>query len=62
MSRTKKSKKGPGYEYWSKRPGSKKCTDPGKFGKKVNKRLERIEAKKSIDKNLDENFDDNQDD
>lgn len=46
MSRSKKGSKGPGYDYWSKRPGSKKFTSPGKFGKKVNKRLERIEDKK----------------
>jgi hypothetical protein len=46
MSRTKKGKKGPGHEYWSKRPGTKKAQDPGKYAKKINHRLERIEGKK----------------
>lgn len=48
MSRSKKKGKGPGSEYWSKRPGTKKANSPGKFAKKVNKRLERIESKKLV--------------
>lgn len=55
MSRTyRKGEKGPGYEYWSKRPGTKKAQDPGKYAKKVNHRLERIENKKVIRKEQDE--------
>lgn len=48
MSRSKRNKgaKSPGYEYWSKRPGTKKAGGPGKFAKKLNTRLERIEDKK----------------
>jgi hypothetical protein len=49
MSRTyRKGGKGPGEEYWSRRPGTKKVADPGKYAKKVNHRLERIEKKKTI--------------
>lgn len=46
MSRSRKGKKGPGYEYWSRRPGSKKMLAPGKDAKKLNTRLERIQGKK----------------
>jgi len=53
MSRSKKGDKGPGHEYWSKRPGTKKAQDPGKYAKKVNSRLERIEGKKKIKEDLD---------
>jgi hypothetical protein len=53
MSRTKKKgSKGIGYEYWSKRPGTKKASDPGKFSKKLNSRLERIDGKKIIKEEL----------
>ena len=46
MSRSKKGKKSPGTDYWSKRPGTKKVDGPGKLGKKVNKRMERAIDKK----------------
>ncbi len=47
MARTKKGKKSPGYEYWSRRPGSNKHGNgPGKFAKRVTHRAERREAKK----------------
>lgn len=56
MSRTKKSKKGPGYEYWSKRPGSRNHgTAPGRESKKLTHRLERIEGKDEIVEQLDLN-------
>lgn len=45
MSRSKKGSKGPGYEYWSKRPGS--MAVPGEFSKNRTHRLERLEAKKA---------------
>lgn len=54
MSRTFKNSKGPGYEYWSKRPGTKKAQEPGKFSKKLNARLERIEGKKQAKENTEE--------
>lgn len=54
MSRSKKSGKGPGAEYWSKRPGTKKASDPGKYSKKINHRLERIEDKKKIRKEIED--------
>jgi hypothetical protein len=43
MSRTKKGSKGPGWETWSKRPGS--CFPPGKVGKQITKSKERAAAK-----------------
>lgn len=46
MSRSKKGSKGPGYEYWSKRPGESGAT-PGEFSKNRTHRLERLEAKKA---------------
>lgn len=45
MSRSKKGSKGPGHEYWSKRPGS--MAVPGEFSKNRTHRLERLEAKKA---------------
>lgn len=53
MARTKKGSKGPGYEYWSRRPGS--CnhgSGPGPYAKQETHRAERREAKVSIDKEL----------
>ena len=47
MSRTKKGAKGPGYEYWSRRP-AKSCTDPGKENKTITHRLERAAAKREL--------------
>lgn len=52
MSRTKKSKKGPGYEYWGKRPTP--ITTPGREAKKLTHKLERIQNKKIIKKELEE--------
>jgi len=49
MSRTKKGAKGPGYEYWSRRP-AKGCVDPGKENKAVTHRLERAAAKRQLNK------------
>lgn len=46
MSRTRKGKRGPGDEYWSKRPVSRKHgATPGRETKTRTHRLERIEAK-----------------
>ncbi len=47
MSRTKKGTKGPGYEYWSRRP-AKGCVDPGKSNKTITHRLERAAAKRTL--------------
>jgi hypothetical protein len=46
MSRTVKNKKGPGYEYWSRRPHNKSGGLPGKVTKKKTKRTERQTGKK----------------
>lgn len=46
MSRTKKGAKGPGYEYWSKRPNS--VSSPGRISKTITKRKERAENKQAI--------------
>ena len=44
-----KGAKGPGCEYWSRRP-AKGCVDPGKKNKVVTHRLERAAAKRELDK------------
>lgn len=55
MSRTKKKRKAPGYEYWSRRPGSRNHgSEPGRHSKKLTHRLERLEAKKEIKKQNEE--------
>ena len=42
MSRTIKGAKGPGYDYWSRRPGNESgCNSPSPFTKKVTHRKER---------------------
>lgn len=46
MSRSRKGSKGPGHEYWSKRPGGLGGGLLGKETKKITHRLERIEGKK----------------
>jgi hypothetical protein len=43
MSRTKKGKKGPGYENWGKRPNS--MSPPGKISKQITVRKERAAAR-----------------
>jgi hypothetical protein len=48
MSRTKKGKKSPGYDYWSKRPMS--GSSPSKWAKKVTHKLERLKAKEEVKK------------
>lgn len=48
MSRSKKGKKGPGYEYWTARPGNKHGALPGAFTKKRTHRWERAEAKEAV--------------
>jgi len=47
MSRSKKGSKGPGHEYWTKRPGNECGGDPGEFTKNRTHRLERLEARKA---------------
>ena len=47
MSRTKKGRKGPGYEYWSRRP-SKGITTPGRKTKIITHRQERRIAKRDL--------------
>jgi hypothetical protein len=46
MSRTKKGKKAPGYEYWSRHPISNACgATPNAFTKKRTHKIERQQAK-----------------
>jgi len=49
MSRTKKGAKGPGEEYWSRRP-SKNQRDPGPSTKNITHRQERAENKRNLHK------------
>lgn len=44
MSRTKKGKKAPGWETWSKRPNN--CAPPGRVAKTMTNRIERRQRKK----------------
>ncbi len=48
MSRTKKGEKGPGYDYWTKRPYS--YSGYGPDVKKMTKKKERAVAKQKLDK------------
>jgi len=41
MSRTIKGHKGPGYDFWSRRPPNTGCQGYGPFAKKVTHRKER---------------------
>lgn len=52
MSRSKRGKKAPGWEHWSRRPNS--MSPPGRVSKTRTHRLERIENKKIIKKQLDD--------
>lgn len=46
MSRTKKGKKGPGYDYWTRRPYSSSGFGPEV--KKMTKKKERAQAKQKL--------------
>ncbi len=48
MGRTKKGSKGPGYEYWSRRPSKAKFPSPGKTTKTITHRMERADAKRKL--------------
>lgn len=51
MSNTIKGEKGPGYDYWSRRPGNESgCNSPTshKFAKKVTHRKERVLNKRIL--------------
>lgn len=55
MSRTKKGSKRPGFEYWSKRPCSKRQgAVPGRDTKRRTHKLERIEGNSRLGKELKE--------
>lgn len=47
MGKTKRGSKGPGYDYWSGRPGP---TVPGKGNKKITHSIERQQAKNALRK------------
>jgi hypothetical protein len=48
MSRTVKGAKGPGYEYWSRRPGNLGGSQPGSATKRVTTKLERAASKREL--------------
>lgn len=49
MSRTKRGSRPPGYEYWSRRPLSRRCgVSPGRRVKTISHRMERAEAKAEL--------------
>jgi hypothetical protein len=50
MSRTKKGAKGPGYEYWGRRPAKVKFPTPGKDAKTTTHHQERAENKRNLHK------------
>ncbi len=52
MARTKKGKKAPGYDYWSRRPTP--YMSPGRPAKKMTHRRERIQGKDQIKKEQEE--------
>lgn len=58
MSRTKKGSKGPGYEYWSARPGNRNggtiSPHGGKHTKKYTHRVERHTNKKEAREAIDD--------
>jgi len=49
MSRTKQGAKGPGYEYWSRRPAKVKFPDPGRETKAITHHQERAAAKRLME-------------
>ena len=51
MSRTKKGKKDPSYEYWSARPFNKHGGHVGSFTKKMTHKAERAEGRKEAKTN-----------
>jgi len=53
MSRSVKGSKGPGYEYWGRRPGIK-FGSPGKEAKKLTHRLERRRAQEALQRTGDD--------
>ncbi len=56
MSRTKKGKKGPGYEYWGKRPiSASHGAVPGRFTKTRTHKIERKQGKISVQKEMKKN-------
>lgn len=45
MSRSRKGKKAPGFEYWSRRPGNKHGGSPGSATKRHTHAVERQQGK-----------------
>mgnify|MGYP003427396584 CR=1 FL=1 len=53
MGKTKKGSKGPGYDYWARRPGNEgKCNSPGKGVKQLTHKRERLQQKKEDNKEI----------
>lgn len=51
MSRTRKGRKAPGFEYWGPRPGNKHGGTPGPAKKDETHRRERRQGKRECDTN-----------
>lgn len=45
MSRTKKGSKGPGFEFWTARPGNRHGGGVGKYAKRITHKIERQQNK-----------------
>lgn len=52
MSRTQRGGKGPGYEYWSRRPGNQGGGAIGKIAKRITHKIERRLGKNETNKEL----------
>lgn len=55
MGKTYRGEKGSGFEYWSKRPGTKAgLQQPGRYCKKQNNRIERRQGKRITERSDEE--------
>jgi hypothetical protein len=54
MSRTRKGGKGPGFEYWTARPGNRAGGTPGRITKTHTHRTERRQGKDETRRALDD--------
>lgn len=52
MSRTRKGNKGPGFEYWTARPGNRHGGTPGRITKTSTHRTERQQGKTDMRRTL----------
>ena len=52
MSRSSKGSKGPGFDYWTPRPGNESGGRPGRVAKTHTHRVERQQARRLVNKEL----------